>query len=75
MALISFTKKPYLFPKQVKFNCNKASVGPIMDYCSTVYGLHTLYVYSYSIFKVEAIYAYGDAARFVLNDVTAMFRS
>ena len=57
---------------QVKMNCYKTFVRPIMDYCSTVWSPYTLC----NINKAEAIQR--RAARFVLNDyswyssVTAM---
>ena len=59
-------------PTQVKVNCYKIFVCPIMDYCSTIWCPYTLC----NINKVEAIQR--RAARFVLNDylqfssVTAM---
>ena len=49
-------------PTQVKINCYKSFVCPIMDYCSTVWSPYTLC----NINKIEAIQR--RAARFVLND-------
>ena len=49
-------------PAQVKINCYKTVVSPIMDYCSTVWCSCTIC----SINKVKAIQR--RAARFVLND-------